>query len=143
MVLVYADAAALTAWTGQAPPANAAQLLRSASMLITTATVASVYGVDDAGLPSDAKVLEAFKDATCAQVAYWVGAGVDPAAGGISTKAPVRGKGLGSGRVEYDTAVSGSVTAFQAKRAAAATLCSEAFIILHQAGITPSGVQHG
>ena len=143
MVLVYADATALTAWTGQAAPANATQLLRSASMLITSATVASVYGVDDAGLPSDATVLEAFRDATCAQVAYWVAAGVDPAAGGISTSAPVRGKSLGSGRVEYDTAVSGSVNAFQAKRAAATTLCAEAFMILQQAGVTPSGVQRG
>lgn len=143
MVLVYADTTALTAWTGGPPPANANQLLRSASLLITNATVASVYGVDDAGLPSEAKVLQAFKDATCAQVAYWVAAGIDPTAGGISTAAPVRGKSLGSGRVEYDTAVSGSVTAFQAKRAAAATLCAEAHMILHQAGITPSGVQRG
>ncbi|QOT15881.1 hypothetical protein [Paenarthrobacter sp. YJN-5] len=143
MVLVYADATALTAWTGGPPPANATQLLRSASMLITSATVAAVYGVDDAGLPSDAAVLEAFRDATCAQVAYWVAAGVDPVAGGISTTAPVRAKKLGSGSFEYDTAVSGSVNAFQAKRAAAITLCAEAFMILHQAGITPSGVQRG
>ncbi|UXM90947.1 hypothetical protein [Paenarthrobacter sp. JL.01a] len=143
MVLVYAATSDLTTWTGGPPPANATQLLRSASMLITSATVASVYGVDDAGLPSEAKVLQAFKDATCAQVAYWVTAGVDPTGGGISTAAPVRGKRLGSGSVEYDTAVSGSVTAFQAKRAAAATLCAEAFMVLHQAGVTPSGVQRG
>jgi len=143
MVLVYADSAELVTWTGAPAPANATQLLRSASMLVRSATATSVYGVDETGLPSDANVAEAFRDATCAQVASWVGAGVDPSGAGLSTTAPVRGKKLGSGSVEYDTAVSGSVTAFQAKRAAAVTLCPEAFMILQQAGVTPAGVQRG
>lgn len=143
MVLVYADSTELAAWTGVAAPANATQLLRSASMLLRSATLTSVYGTDETGLPAEAKVAEAFRDATCAQVASWVGAGVDPSGAGISTTAPVRGKRLGSGSVEYDTAASSSVTAFQAKRVAAVTLCPEAFMILQQAGITPAGVQRG
>ena len=143
MVLVYATGPDLAAWTGVAAPANATQLLRSASMLVRSSTIAAVYGVDDTGLPSDAKIVGAFKDATCAQVASWVVAGVDPSGAGVSTAAPVRGKRIGSGSVEYDTAVSGSVTAFQAKRAAAVTLCPEAYMILQQAGVTPAGVQRG
>ena len=143
MVLVYADSAELATWTGLPAPANATQLLRSASMIVRSATVASVYGVDETGLPSEAKVSDAFRDATCAQVASWVGADVDPSGAGLSTTAPVRGKKLGSGSVEYDTAASSSVVAYQAKRAAAVTLCPEAYMILHEAGITPAGVQRG
>lgn len=143
MVLVYATAENLTTWTGGAAPANVTQLLRSASLLVRESTKTAVYGTDETGLPSDATIADAFKDATCAQVASWVAAGVDPSGAGVSTAAPVRGKRLGSGSVEYDTAVSGSVTAFQAKRAAAVTICPEAFMILQQAGITPAGVQRG
>jgi hypothetical protein len=112
-------------------------------MLVRTATATSVYGVDETGLPSDANISDAFRDATCAQVASWVGADVDPSGAGLSTTAPVRGKKLGSGSVEYDTAASSSVVAYQAKRVAAVTLCPEAFMILQQAGITPAGVQRG
>lgn len=144
MVLVYAVDADLTEWTGGAPnPANVVALLRSASMLVRSATIASLYGTDTTGLPSDATVAEAFRDATCAQVVAWTAAGVDPTGAGINTTTPVRGKKLGSGSVEYDTAASSSVIAFQAKRAAASTLCPEAYMILQQAGITPSGVQRG
>lgn len=143
MVLVYATATDLQTWTGVANPANATQLLRSASLLIQSCTMTSLYAVDGTGLPTDATVLGAFKDATCAQVAYWVAAGVDPASGGVTTTAPVRSKKLGSGGVEYDTGVSASVTAFNAKREAATTMCAEALMILQQARIVPAGVQRG
>jgi hypothetical protein len=144
MVLVYATNADLTAWlAGAALPANATVLLRSASMLVRSSTVTALYDVDTEGLPSDATVLEAFTDATCAQAAFWAAAGVDPVAGGVSTTAPVRSKKLGSGAVEYDTGVSASVTAFSAKQAAANSLCGEAWMILQQAGIVPGGVQRG
>ncbi|GAA3730123.1 hypothetical protein GCM10022239_03410 [Leifsonia bigeumensis] len=46
-------------------------LLRRASGLIDGLTRHSVYDADDDGYPTDADVTELFKDATCAQVAYW------------------------------------------------------------------------
>lgn len=144
MVLVYATNADLTAWlAGASLPANSTVLLRSASMLVRNATMTALYNVDNEGLPSDAAVLEAFTDATCAQAAYWSAAGVDPTSGGVSTSAPVRSKKIGSAGIEYDTGVSASVTAFSAKQAAANSLCGEAWMILQQAGIAPAGVARG
>lgn len=142
-MLVYATNEDLTAWPVSPLPANSAGLLRSASLLVRSTTMTARYAVDGDGLPADAKVLEAFKDATCTQVAFWVGAGVDPTNGGAQTAAPVQSKKLGSGMVQYDTSVNASVAAFQARRDAANSLCAEAWLILQQAGIVPGGVQRG
>jgi hypothetical protein len=144
MVLVYAANADLTAWINPVPlPANSATLLRSASLLIHSYTMTALYGVDSTGLPSDATVLQAFNDATCAQVAAWIAAGIDPVSGGIPTTALVRSKRLGSGAIDYDTSANSSVTVLQAKREAATTLCAEAVMILHQVRVIPGGVQRG
>lgn len=144
MVLVYATDADLTAWITPVPlPANSATLLRSASLLIHTFTMTALYGVDDTGKPSDATVLQAFNDATCAQAASWAAAGIDPVSGGISTAAPVRSKRLGSAGVDYDTSANTSATVLQAKREAATTLCAESVMLLHQARVIPGGVQRG
>jgi hypothetical protein len=143
VVLVYASTTDLTSWTTLPAPADAAALLRSASLLVRSSTMSAIYTTDDTGAPTDAKVLQAFKDATCAQAAYWSAANIDPSSGGISTTAPVRSKRLGSGAIEYDTSVNASVTAFQAKQAATVTLCPEALMLLHQAAVVPGGVQRG
>jgi len=144
MVLVYAADADLTAWIIPTPlPANSATLLRSASFLVHSFTMTALYGVDDAGKPSDATVLQAFNDATCAQAASWIAAGVDPVSGGIPTAAPVRSKRIGSAGIDYDTSANSSATVLQAKREAATTLCAEAVMILHQVRVIPGGVQRG
>lgn len=134
-MLIYATSAQLDEWLDGPLPANATTLLRSASLLVRGATVASVYDVDPAGLPTDPAVLAAFRDATCAQAAMWVAAGIDPVGGGVASSAPVRSKKLGSGSVDYDTSVNASVTAFTAKQAASRELCAEAYMILRQAGL--------
>lgn len=144
MVLVYAADADLTTWITPTPlPANSATLLRSASLLIHSFTMTALYGVDDAGKPSDTTILQAFKDATCAQASAWLTAGIDPVGGGITTSAPVRSKRIGSAGVDYDTSANTSIPVFQAKREAATVLCAEAVMILHQARVIPGGVQRG
>ena len=134
-VISYASAEDFTDWTEQTAPANATALLRSASMLVRRATITAIYDADSNGIPTDGAVLSAFRDATCAQVAAWVTAGIDPAGGGVATSAPVRSKKLGSGSVDYDTSVNSSVAAFQAKKAATSSLTYEAWLILSQAGL--------
>lgn len=46
-------------------------LLRRASGVIDGLTRSSRFDVDEDGYPSDTEVADAFRDATCAQVAYW------------------------------------------------------------------------
>lgn len=134
-VISYASAEDFTEWTQQPAPPNAAALLRSASMLVRGATITAIYGADSNGIPTDGAVLSAFRDATCAQAAAWVTAGIDPAGGGVAASAPVRSKKLGSKSVEYDTSVNSSVTAFQARKTATSSLTYEAWLILSQAGL--------
>ncbi|MFH9823012.1 hypothetical protein [Streptomyces bobili] len=68
---VFATPAEYEAFTGQPAPANADRLLARASRLVSAATKAAVYDTDPAGYPSDSDILEAFRDATCAQVGEW------------------------------------------------------------------------
>jgi hypothetical protein len=129
-VLIYATTADLAEWTQQAAPANAASLLRSASLLVREATKSAYYAVDANNLPTDTDVLEAFRDSTCAQAAYWIALGIDPTTGGLSTQGVLRGKRIGSAALDYDTSALASVTAMQERMAAARELCDEAFRIL-------------
>ena len=135
-MLVYATADDLTTWGLTPTPANAASLLRSASLLVRRATLTTRYAADTAGAPTEPVTIEAFRDATCAQVAAWAAADIDPTAGGVQLQAaPTKAKALGTARVEYDTAAAASVTAMTARTQAATQLCQEAVLILADAGL--------
>ncbi|MFF4751825.1 hypothetical protein [Streptomyces sp. NPDC001270] len=68
---VYATSADYIAWTGQAtPPADIARLLTRASQDIEDALLTAVYCTDADGMPVEACVHDALRDATCAQVEY-------------------------------------------------------------------------
>lgn len=135
MALIYAAPTDLATWTNATAPANATQLLRRASSLVRKHTATLFYATDTGGLPTDAVVLQAFKDATCAQAAMWTAAGIDPAGGGVAPITPLRSKRIGSAALDYDTSSTSSVTAYTARTAAALTLCEESVDILQQAGL--------
>ncbi len=105
-------------------PDNVGSLLRAASALVT----AAVAGSDSADTG-------ALRDATCAQVASWVESGIDPASGGLSDSAPLQAKAVGTARLEYDTSLSASVTAFRARQSIAGSLCPTAIAILEAADL--------
>lgn len=136
MLLVYATGPDLQTWTGATAPSNADQLLRSASILVRQATKTARYDTDSAGLPTDATVAEAFKDATCAHAAAMAAAKVNPAAGGTLQAGVAASKKVGSAAVDYADA--GAATA--AKRALLTSLCPDAQAILEQAGLVPATV---
>lgn len=75
MPAAYASAAEYEAWAGQTAPADAERLLMRASELLD-ATVTTSFVVDSAtALPADADEAAALRDATCAQVRFWVETG--------------------------------------------------------------------
>lgn len=59
----------------QLPPQATERMLSRASAQIQRATVTSVYNADEAGLPEDDDIVDAFRDATCAQVEAWLESG--------------------------------------------------------------------
>ena len=139
MTLVYAVPDDLAAWTGSAAPANATPLLRSASLLVRDATASAFYATDATGLPTDPGTLQAFKDATCAQAAFWAANGIDPAAGALPTAGVLRGKKLGSASLDYDTAAAASQAVLQARMDSVEALVPEAVRILRGAGVNTYG----
>lgn len=135
MPIIYATAEDLTSWltiSGATPPANPGGYLRTASMAVTEATETAFYATDSQGLPTDAKTLQAFKDATCAQAAALAAFEVDPTAGGI----------LEGGQVETSVAILSARVTYADNQAAVdgqkqllEGLVPEARRILRQAGL--------
>lgn len=139
-MLIYATESNLSDWTDTATPVNAVQLLRSASGLVAEATQTDFYDTDDTGLPTDPLVLQAFNDATCAQVAMWIAAGIDPSAVGLNQKGLIASKKIGSAVISYDNNGPASVSVTQARQAAATSLCDESMRILHAQGLASTQV---
>lgn len=99
-MLVYATTTDLTTYTNPLPE-NATRLLEHASRLVRRATLTAVYDVDTTGAPTDADVAEAFKAATCTQVAAWAAAGIDPTAGAAGVALVATGKSIGGASITY------------------------------------------
>lgn len=102
MALTYATTADLETYTGQPTtltPEQAGRYLALASALVRRATRAAAYDTDATGAPTDPDVADAFRDAVCAQVAYWEGHDVDPTMGRAGVKGPVISSSILSGSV--------------------------------------------
>ncbi|BAD58770.1 hypothetical protein [Nocardia farcinica] len=85
--------------------AEGARLIRYASPLVAKATVCDRYEVDPAGLPTEPEVIEAMRDATCAHVAEWVKAGIDPAGGVVGREIGIASQSADGGSVVYADSV--------------------------------------
>ncbi|WP_104088014.1 hypothetical protein [Arthrobacter sp. GMC3] len=129
---IYATEYDLADWMAPKPaPANAVSLLRSASNLVYSETVTAFYATDPAGMPIDAKVVEAFRDATTAQAQFWDTMKVDPTLGAAGVSPMAMSKSIGGASIQYSTYV---FTA-QARADAAGVLGPDAFYALQQAGL--------
>lgn len=61
---------------------EATRILTSASKTIERATKSAIYATDGNGYPTDAAVRQAFADATCAQVEWWLETGDETGSAG-------------------------------------------------------------
>lgn len=71
MARVYASPSDLADWGVDLDQAEAARMLRRASALVENHTVTARYATDAEGMPTNERLVEAFRDATCAVVAWW------------------------------------------------------------------------
>lgn len=137
-ILIFATAADLVAgdWLDDLP-LNAGRLIRSASVLVSTATRLDVYDVTDDGLPSAPGTAAAFRDAVCQQVTEWAGAGIDPLKGGFGQAPKVSSQSVDGGSVGY----TGYATVEQIAKAAT-SLSESARQILRNAGLASGIPRH-
>ena len=68
----YATNADLATWLGAEAPSDSARLLARASTAVDTFLIGVQYVTDDNQMPTDAVVIQAMNDATCAQVEFWL-----------------------------------------------------------------------
>ena len=98
--------------TGSLPP-DAGRLLKRASELVQDSTLAAVYDVDGEGNPTGTAALEAFQNATCAQVEFWVtGDEEDDILG------PLQGLSLGGQQQQFGAGENRATPMYLAPRAA-------------------------
>lgn len=71
---MYATADDVIDWLGDYPPANVDTLITRASLVVDELLIGVCYAVDIDSLPTDATVIDALRDAVCAQIAWWVSA---------------------------------------------------------------------
>lgn len=134
-MLLYATGEDLTNWLGEDPDtdANIDSMLRKASSLVGRACRNDLYDVDTAGKPRDTDLVEAMRDAVCAQVEYWVLAGVNPTAGASGVGRVKVETTVDGATVKYDT--TGVVAAAQSAVSSIDDLTSDAIAILRNAGL--------
>lgn len=71
---IYATAGDYSTWSGDATVPSAALLAR-ASSVVDEVLIGAVYAVDSAEQPTDSAAIEALRDATCAQVQWFIDQG--------------------------------------------------------------------
>lgn len=129
MARIYATAADLAAYTGATAPADADALLAKASRFLDAAVFRLCWYIPDpaTGMPTDAVVIAALRDATCAQAAWWTQLG-------DSTGAMGAGWGqIRIGRVD----MSRSLVATQAEDSPARQVAPEVWDVLGSPDLTP------
>jgi hypothetical protein len=122
-------AADLTDYTGTAAPAAAERLLRDASQFLESRVFRLCWYNADAttGLPTNAVVTAAFKQAVCAQVAWWDEVGDSTGAAGV-----------GWGSVEIGSVKLGrSVTTVSGDASPARQIAPQAMDALLSTDLTP------
>lgn len=134
-MLVFADEYDVERFAGVSNPANTnmEKLLRRASGMVQHAVRFARFEVAPSGLPSDPDVMDAMRDATCAQVDYWIVNDVDPTDAG--TTAQVSKTSLDGASLDYDAA-----GARAAHETAANIMCTESHMILANAGLIGGAV---
>lgn len=113
------------------PSSDAPQYLQSASELVEDATIVDLYEVDDDGLPTDPEIIEAFKNATVAQIRFWVAAKVNPVGGVLAQSPEVSSQSTDGSSVSY-----GSLRTAEELEKATSSLCEQAQRILRLARLT-------
>jgi len=92
----YATSTELSTFTGASAPVDATWLLLRASSLIDDYIRTAVYPVDADDFPTDTDDIAALRDATCAQVEYWVASDEED-----DILGPVQGINLGDMALQY------------------------------------------
>lgn len=132
-MLVYATVEQLAEHVAEIPD-NAEVLLARASLLVRKATRFDLYDTTPAGLPEEPEVIDAFRDATCVQVAEWVALEVDPVAGAAGVQGAVASSSIAGGSVSFDT------SHVELVRASVNSLCATAVDVLRAEGLAGPGV---
>lgn len=131
----YATEADVQEWSGTTDPVAPSDI-RAASALVENATRLDHYDVDADGHPTSGPIAEAFREATCEQVAGWSAAGINVAAGAVGQSPRITSQSVPAGSVSYASPIGTAELG-----AAATSLSTAAALILRNAGLMRDDVR--
>lgn len=121
------------------PPDDAEVLLRRASSLVASAIRATLYDVDNDGLPLDVEQAAVLSEATCAQAAAWSINNVNPLAGRAGATKDIAAKSGGGVSVTYASYADDAKA--RSDLASGDVLVSESLRVLDAGGMLSTAVQ--
>lgn len=131
----YATEADVQEWSGTTDPVAPSDI-RAASALVENATRLDHYDVDADGYPTSGPIAEAFREATCEQVAGWAAAGINVSAGAVGQSPRITSQSVPAGSVSYASPIGTAELG-----AAATSLSTAAALILRNAGLMRDDVR--
>lgn len=135
MTRTYATAADYQEYTGQTPPADIDSMLAKAGRFLESNVFRLCWYLadQDTGMPTDQVVLDAFRDATCAQAQWWEELGDS-----------IGATGAGWGEVRIGTVLlNRSVTAVGQEASPARQIAAEVWDVLQSSDLTPDRFRIG
>lgn len=111
--MTHATSEQLATYLGTTAPPDVTRLLARASELISDETVTAVYDVDGAGTPTSSAIVDGLRDATCAQVEYWLAGDEED-----DILGPLQGMSSGTSQQQYGAGENRATPMYLAPRAA-------------------------
>ncbi|OOL31859.1 hypothetical protein GQ85_11035 [Rhodococcus rhodochrous] len=136
-MLVFATADDYAAYPDAATaPANLGMMLREASLMVREVCRSDLFDTDPTtGMPTDTALVEALRDATCAQAEVWAATAADPVKGPGGQDPRLTVSAIDGASVSFDTYLT-----MDARARALVQLAPSAVRHLRNAGLASAGV---
>lgn len=108
----HASTTELANWLEGSPPTDGERLLKRATELVDEALLTATYATNASFTPIDTDVTDALRDATCAQVEYWMAGDEED-----DILGPLQGVALGGMQLQYGAGANRSTPTYLAPRA--------------------------
>lgn len=137
---IYATLDDYRDWVGDQTAEMSAVLFVRASRVVDEVLIGAVYDVDSSELPTDPVVLEALKDATCAQAQWFDETGDTTASGAGGELGHITSASIGSASYSMKNAGGGTDAGATQTTPSGIPIAPGVVSTLRIAGLKPSGV---
>jgi len=137
---IYADLDDYKTWSGDTAADLPDALFARASSVVDEVLIGAVYAVDGDQQPTDTDVIDALRDATCAQVQWFDETGDTTGSGAGGELGHITSASIGSASYSIKNTGGGTDAGATQTTPSGITIAPTVLSILRAAGLKPSGV---